>query len=95
MLFHILRTVILTNHFRHFVSRYYHDELASVDTSDADLNWSQPITEIDRQLYQKYKLTETEIQYIESTIKSMDTQSVSPKLTKEDLMAAYVNQLPK
>lgn len=41
-------------------------------TSESDIDWTNSISEIDRQLYQKYNLTQDEIDYIESTIKPMD-----------------------
>ena len=37
----------------------------------SDIDWSQSISNIDQQLYKKYKLTEEEIAYIEKTIKPM------------------------
>ena len=40
-------------------------------TSDSDINWSKSTEEIDRQLYAKYKLTNEEIDFIESMIKHM------------------------
>lgn len=40
-------------------------------TSNSDIEWSQPISNIDQQLYKKYGLTQEEIDYIESTIKPM------------------------
>ncbi|MEP4925431.1 MAG: Eco57I restriction-modification methylase domain-containing protein [Balneola sp.] len=40
-------------------------------TTNSDINWSQSITEIDRKLYQKYKLSQDEIEFIESMIKEM------------------------
>lgn len=40
-------------------------------TSSSDIDWSQPIANIDQQLYKKYKLTDEEIDYIEKTIKPM------------------------
>ena len=40
-------------------------------TSNSDIDWSKSVPEIDRQLYQKYKLTEEEIAFIESMIKPM------------------------
>lgn len=40
-------------------------------TSESDLDWSQSIADIDRQLYAKYGLTEEEIAFIESRIKPM------------------------
>ena len=41
-------------------------------TSSSDIDWSQSITDIDRQLYKKYNLTSDEIDYIEKTIKPME-----------------------
>ena len=38
---------------------------------DSDINWSTSINEIDKQLYQKYNLSEFEINIIESKIKEM------------------------
>lgn len=40
-------------------------------TSKSDINWSKSIPEIDKQLYEKYELTEEEIEFIESMIKPM------------------------
>lgn len=40
-------------------------------TNNSDIDWSKDITEIDAQLYKKYKLTKEEIQFIESMIKPM------------------------
>ena len=39
--------------------------------NDSDINWSTSINEIDKQLYQKYNLSEFEINIIESKIKEM------------------------
>ncbi|MCI1831426.1 MAG: Eco57I restriction-modification methylase domain-containing protein [Bifidobacterium sp.] len=41
-------------------------------TSASDIDWSQPIPQIDRQLYAKYKLSDAEIAFIESHVKPMD-----------------------
>ena len=41
-------------------------------TSSSDIDWSQPISNIDQQLYKKYNLTDEEIVYIESAIKPME-----------------------
>ena len=38
-------------------------------TSNSDIDWSQSIADIDKQLYRKYNLTQDEIDYIEATIK--------------------------
>ena len=40
-------------------------------SANNDINWSQPIADIDKQLYAKYGLTEEEISFIESMIKPM------------------------
>lgn len=40
-------------------------------TSSSDIDWSQSISDIDKQLYKKYNLTQEEIDYIEATIKPM------------------------
>ncbi|MEK4138780.1 Eco57I restriction-modification methylase domain-containing protein [Kurthia sp. FSL E2-0154] len=41
-------------------------------TSKSDIDWSQSISNIDKQLYQKYKLTQNEISFIENKSKSMN-----------------------
>lgn len=41
-------------------------------TSDSDVNWSQSIQEIDKDLFKKYGLDKDEIYFIESNIKEMD-----------------------
>lgn len=41
-------------------------------TSDSDIDWSQSVADIDRQLYAKYCLDEDEISFIESHVKEMD-----------------------
>ena len=73
-------------------------------TSNSDIDWSQSLADIDRQLYAKYKLTGDEINYIESNIKSMDETPRQPKqlestpvenkvqFTAQDAMAAYIQQ---
>ncbi|MCR4614765.1 MAG: Eco57I restriction-modification methylase domain-containing protein [Clostridiales bacterium] len=40
-------------------------------TSMSDIDWSQSVADIDRQLYRKYGLDETEIAFIESHVKEM------------------------
>lgn len=40
-------------------------------TSESDIDWSHSVADIDHQLYAKYGLTEDEIAFIESMIKSM------------------------
>lgn len=41
-------------------------------TSDSDIDWSQPVADIDRQLYAKYGLDDDEISFIESHVKEMN-----------------------
>jgi hypothetical protein len=38
----------------------------------SDIDWTQSIQDIDKQLYQKYNLTTDEINYIESTMRTLD-----------------------
>lgn len=40
-------------------------------TSASDIDWSQPVADIDRQLYKKYGLSKDEITFIESHVKEM------------------------
>jgi hypothetical protein len=40
-------------------------------TSKSDIDWSQSVSEIDRQLYKKYGLSEKEIEFIETHVKEM------------------------
>ncbi len=41
-------------------------------TENSDIDWSKPISEIDRQLYRKYGLTQEEIDFIETHVKEME-----------------------
>ena len=41
-------------------------------TPNSDIDWTQNIPDIDRQLYAKYNLSEDEIAFIEKMIKPMD-----------------------
>ena len=41
-------------------------------TSNSDIDWSQSVSDIDKQLYEKYGLKHEEMDYIESTIKPME-----------------------
>ena len=40
-------------------------------TAASDIDWAQPISKIDQQLYEKYGLDETEINFIESHVKEL------------------------
>lgn len=41
-------------------------------TSASDIDWSQSIADIDRQLYAKYGLDDEEIEFIECHVKEME-----------------------
>lgn len=41
-------------------------------TSKSDIDWSQKISDIDKQLYAKYDLSEEEVDFIETNVKAMD-----------------------
>ena len=41
-------------------------------TSSSDIDWSKSITEIDQQLYEKYNLSDEEINFIETKVKEMN-----------------------
>ena len=41
-------------------------------TSQSDIDWSQSVADIDKQLYAKYKLSQEEIDFIEEKVRAMD-----------------------
>ena len=41
-------------------------------TTNSDIDWSKSISEIDQQLYAKYRLSQEEIDFIESHVKEMN-----------------------
>lgn len=41
-------------------------------TENSDINWNRSVSEIDKQLYKKYNLSEDEIKFIEEKIKPME-----------------------
>ena len=41
-------------------------------TLSSDIDWSQPVSDIDRQLYRKYSLSDEEIAFIETHVKEME-----------------------
>lgn len=65
--------------FLHSISKASHDATSKtfklvpiVDFSkNSEIDWEKPITDIDKQLYVKYKLTNEEIEFIEEMIKPM------------------------
>ena len=40
-------------------------------TANSDIDWTKSVAEIDQQLYMKYGLDDTEIQFIETHVKEM------------------------
>ena len=56
-------------------------------TNQSDIDWSQSVENIDKQLYKKYKLTETEIKNIETKIDSIEAKT---QISTEDMMANYI-----
>lgn len=57
---------------QHATSRVYRYVPLQDFTSNSDIDWTKPISEIDTQLYTKYNLTNDEISFIESMIKPME-----------------------
>ena len=53
-------------------------------TSYSDIDWSQSISQIDKQLYAKYGLSDEEIVFIETHVKSMEVDSYYESLLKLD-----------
>lgn len=41
-------------------------------TNNSDIDWTKSITDIDKQLYKKYGLSDKEISFIEEKVKEMD-----------------------
>ena len=41
-------------------------------TTISDIDWSKPISEIDQQLYKKYKLSEDEVAFVEAKVQEME-----------------------
>lgn len=41
-------------------------------TENSDIDWNKDVTDIDKQLYKKYNLTEAEIKFIETNVKEME-----------------------
>lgn len=51
--------------------RWYYVPLQDF-TSASDIDWSQSIADIDKQLYKKYNLSYEEINFIETKVKAME-----------------------
>lgn len=56
---------------QHATSKVYSFVPLQDFTDKSDIDWSQSVADIDRQLYRKYNLTDDEIAFIESMIKPM------------------------
>ena len=41
-------------------------------TEDSDIDWTKSVPEIDMRLYEKYNLSEEEINFIEKNVKEME-----------------------
>lgn len=77
----IIRKYMMTQFFRYFVNILKPDQKMSNRVfalvpmqkfiGDTDIDWSQSISDIDEQLFKKYKLTADEVAYIKRTIKPM------------------------
>ena len=63
--------VLLKKNTQHATSKVYSLVPIQDFTSESDIDWSQSVADIDRQLYAKYDLSEDEIAFIESMIKPM------------------------
>lgn len=61
-------------------------------TSKSDIDWSKSVHDIDLQLYEKYGLNQSEIDYIEDTAESMDPNVLSEY---ESLLALSYNEVVK
>lgn len=46
--------------------------LFKVFSDESVIDWDRTVDEIDMQLYKKYRLSDNEIEYIESTIKALE-----------------------
>ncbi len=70
------RLLILLNKSTQNAYRQVYRFVPMQDFSDkSDIDWSQSVNNIDRQLYKKYNLTQEEISFIESMIRPMDSSS--------------------
>ena len=56
---------------QHAMSKVYRFVPLQDFTENSDIDWTQSVGEIDKQLYAKYGLTEEEINFVESMIKPM------------------------
>lgn len=71
------RSNVTKNTFKYAPLQNFHNLTNQTIPEHHRIDWLQSLTNIDHQLYAKYNLSEEEINYIESTIKSMDTNTVN------------------
>lgn len=57
---------------QHATNKVYEHVPLQDFTSSFDIDWSQPVEAIDRQLYTKYGLSEEEVAFIEGMIKGVN-----------------------
>ena len=63
--------VLLKKNTQHATNKVYEHVPLQDFTSASDIDWSQSVADIDRQLYAKYGLSEEEVAFIEGMIKGM------------------------
>lgn len=64
-------------------------------SEDSDIDWSRNVTDIESQLYEKYELTDNEIELINSMIKPMDATSYYESMLKmsyQDIVSALLKK---
>ena len=67
------RAVFYNNKFSQNTARETYRDVPLQDfTADSDIDWSQSVADIDKQLYKKYGLSDDEIEFIESHVKEME-----------------------
>lgn len=68
-----LRTLVSAVKTTQHATRQVYRFVPLQDFSDGSvIDWSRTVDEVDRQLYDKYELSDSEIEYIESTIKALE-----------------------
>ena len=63
--------VLLKKNTQHATNKVYEHVPLQDFTATSDIDWSQSLADIDRQLYAKYGLSEEEVAFIEGMIKVM------------------------
>ena len=57
---------------QHTTQKVYRFVPQQIFGENSDIDWAQPVSEIDKQLYSKYNLSEQDIDFIETEIKAME-----------------------